>query len=108
VDEPHAFPPHFPGPPFGPPGEDDVVFFRRRVEPPSREDGAGPEDILMRRVPAETASLFRASAGGRGLTHAQYLVALVSLHQRLRELAEQGDETARRELETLGLTTVSV
>jgi hypothetical protein len=107
MNEPHAFPPPFPPPPFGEPGEHDVFFLRRRAERPSGED-AGTEDILMRRVPAETAALFRASAGGRSLTHAQYLVALVSLHQRLRQLAEQGDETARRELEALGLTTVSV
>jgi hypothetical protein len=30
------------------------------------------------------------------------------MHQRLRELAATGDETAKRELESLGLATVSV
>ena len=62
----------------------------------------------MRRVPAETAQRFRAAAGGRAMTHAQFLVALVALHQRLRELADAGNEDAKRELEALGLTTVTV
>ena len=36
---------------------------------------------MLRRVPRETAMQFRAGAGGRGLTHAQYLKALVELHR---------------------------
>jgi hypothetical protein len=51
---------------------------------------------------------YRAGAGGRGLTHAQYLTALVALHARLRELADAGDERLQAELETLGLGTVRV
>jgi hypothetical protein len=84
----------------------DVVFFR----------GPGPEapgdreheDILLRRVPRETAARFRAGAGGRSLTHAQYLTALVELHRRLREAADGGDERNAKELEALGLSSVSV
>lgn len=94
-------------PPFPPPlpGHGDHVFYIR-----SDEDAGGKEheDIMLRRVPRETAMRFRAAAGGRGLTHAQYLSALVSLHGRLRELADAGDEQLRSELDALGLTTVTV
>ena len=92
-----------PPPPFP---HHDVVFFR----------GPGPEgpgdreheDILLRRVPRETAARFRAGAGGRSLTHAQYLAALVELHRRLREAADAGNERVAEELEALGLSSVSV
>jgi hypothetical protein len=94
-----------PPPPFPHPHH-DVVFFR----------GPGPEapgdreheDIMLRRVPRETAARFRAGAGGRALTHAQYLAALVELHRRLREAADRGDERVANELEALGLSSVSV
>jgi hypothetical protein len=46
-------------------------------------------------------------AGGRGLTHAQYLAALVDLHRRVRELADD-DERLRQELDALGLASVTV
>ena len=49
-----------------------------------------------------------AAAGGRGLTHAQYLAALVALHESARGLAESGDEQVAAELERLGLQTVTV
>jgi hypothetical protein len=97
---------HIPVPPPFPHAHHDVVFFR----------GSGPEapgdreheDILLRRVPRETAARFRAGAGGRSLTHAQYLTALVELHRRLREAADGGDEAIAGELEALGLSSVSV
>ncbi len=66
------------------------------------------EDIMLRRVPRETAMRFRAAAGGRGLTHAQYLAALAALHERMRQLADAGDERIAAELEQLGLTSVTV
>jgi predicted esterase len=92
-----------PPPPFP---HHNVVFFRG----PGPE-GAGDrehEDILLRRVPRDTAARFRAGAGGRSLTHAQYLTALVELHRRLREAADGGDERIAGELEALGLSSVSV
>jgi hypothetical protein len=100
-------PPPFP-PPFPPPGR-DVVFFARTGGPADagreqRED----EDIMLRRVPRETAQRFRAAAGARGLTHAQYLAALVALHESARARADRGDDELRAELERLGLTTVSI
>jgi hypothetical protein len=82
----------------------DVLFVRADLPREDRED----EDILLRRVPRETAGRFRAGAGGRGLTHAQYLVALVALHARIRELADGGDPALAQELEQLGLSTVSI
>lgn len=92
-------------PPF-PPAHGDVVFFRHEAE--EGEEGRRTEDIMLRRVPRETAGRFRAGAGGRALTHAQYLSALVELHRRLREQADGGDERARTLLDELGLASVTV
>ena len=94
---PPGFPPH-PGP------GDRVLYFRTE----EAADGKEHEDIMFRRVPREVAMRFRAAAGGRGMTHAQYLTALVSLHASIRERADAGDEGARAVLEALGLQTVAV
>jgi hypothetical protein len=105
VSEDDTFQVPLPPPPFPPP-HGDVLFFRHQVE---REEGTREhEDILLRRVPREVAGRFRAGAGGRGLTHAQYLTALVELHRKLREQADAGDERARALLDELGLTSVTV
>jgi hypothetical protein len=96
-------PPHGPGRRV----ERDVLFFRREAPgggPGERED----EDIMLRRVPRATAQRFRASAGGRGMTHAQYLAALVELHESIRSKADGGSAELQAELERLGLTTVTV
>ncbi|HEY7379575.1 MAG TPA: hypothetical protein VH572_00065 [Gaiella sp.] len=92
-------------PPFPPHGGAKFLFVRSDEE---SAPGKEHEDIMLRRVPRETAMRFRAAAGGRGLTHAQYLTALVALHARLRELADQGDDRLRTELDRLGLTTVQI
>jgi hypothetical protein len=84
--------------------ERDVLFIRRPAESGERED----EDIMLRRVPRPVAQRFRASAGGRGLTHAQYLAALVELHESMRTRADGGDGELAAELERLGLSTVTV
>jgi hypothetical protein len=92
-------------PGFPPPHGDHVVFIQGEAP------GDGPrehEDIMLRRVPRETAMLFRAAAGGRGMTHAQYLAALVDLHGQLRARADAGDDAARELLDALGLQTVAV
>ena len=106
-DEPQDFtipvPPPFP-PPHGPVPH-KVLFFRDEGE---ADPGRTHEDVMLRRVPRETAMRFRAAAGGRSLTHAQYLTALVSLHARVRELADAGDERLAAELDALGLQTVAV
>ena len=106
-DEHETF--NIPLPPPFPPGPGmhrDVLFMRSDAE---GEGGTREhEDIMLRRVPRETAFRFRAAAGGRSLTHAQYLTALVSLHGRIRELADAGDERLAGELERLGLQTVAV
>ena len=95
---PLPFPPH--------PHPHDVIFIRGDgdADPGAREH----EDIMLRRVPREIAMRYRAGAGGRGLTHAQYLTALVELHARVRELADGGDERAGAALDELGLQTVLV
>jgi hypothetical protein len=97
-----APPPPFPG---VPPHAPRMLYVRHR-----EEDGEGRdfEDLMLRKVPRETAMRFRAAAGGRGLTHAQYLTSLVALHEAARALAEGGDEAVHAELERLGLTTVTV
>jgi hypothetical protein len=94
--------------PLPPPG--DVLFFRHEMKsaPPLPEEGRETEDIMLRSVPRATAQRFRAAAGGRGLTHAQYLAALVQLHEALRHRADGGDAEVGAELERLGLSTVSI
>lgn len=107
ITEPRPFtvplPPGF-HPPFPPGPGDKFLWIRSEEESGAKEH----EDIMLRRVPRETAMRFRAAAGGRALTHAQYLTALVGLHARVRELADQGNETLRTELDQLGLATVQV
>ena len=71
-------------------------------------EGREHEDLMFRKVPNDVARRFRAAAGGRALTHAQYLAALVELHESLRRRADDGDEPARAELERLGLQSVTV
>ena len=106
ADEPFTvpLPPGFP--PHPPHGADRVLFFR--TEEADVSSGKEHEDIMLRRVPREVAMRFRAAAGGRAMTHAQYLTALVQLHAALRERADAGDETARATLDALGLQTVAI
>jgi hypothetical protein len=109
MDEPEDFlikVPHVPFPPPLPGAHDRVMFIRGEPE----QEGAAKqhEDIMLRRVPRETAMHFRAAAGGRALTHAQYLAALVELHRRARERADAGDAELQRTLEELGLGSVTV
>ena len=94
-------PPPPPGAPHG-----NFLYVRRGGEESGeeRED----EDIMLRRVPRAVAQRFRAGAGGRGMTHAQYLTALVELHATLRARADAGDDALAAELEKLGLTSVTV
>src|SRR5919197_4308180 len=88
-----------PPPPPGVP-EHDVVFSRHSAPPPEAPtpEGRDHEDIMLRRVPADRARKFRAAAGGRGLTHGQYLAALVALHEAMRRRADEGDEALAAEL----------
>jgi hypothetical protein len=94
-------PPGFPAP-HGP--GDRVLFFRTE----DAAEGKEHEDIMFRRVPRDVAMRFRAGAGGRGMTHAQYLTALVALHAAARERADGGDQGAKDVLGELGLQTVAV
>jgi hypothetical protein len=106
VPEPFTVPvpPGFPPPPHG----GDRVLFFRTDETEGGSGGREHEDIMLRRVPRGVAMRYRAGAGGRAMTHAQYLTALVELHAKIRERADGGDETARTVLEELGLQTVAV
>jgi hypothetical protein len=67
------------------------------------------EDLLIRGVPVDIAARLRSAAGARGLTHAEYLVRLVQLHEAARAAVDAGggDEIATH-LEGLGLATLSV
>jgi len=97
-----------PGPPF-PPGLPDPqgrnVFW---VAESDSSAGRDYEDIMLRRVPAVVAHRFRGAAGARGFTHAQYLSALVSLHEAMRKRADEGDAEVAAALGQLGLGTVSI
>ena len=107
MDDERPEPFTIPVPPgFPPPHGDRVLFFRSEEAEPG--SGKEHEDIMLRRVPRAVAMRFRAAAGGRAMTHAQYLTALVELHAAIRERADAGDETATTVLEELSLQTVSV
>ena len=109
-DEPFTMPLPPPPPGHGP-HEKDVVYFARHVPPPppaEPDEDRQHEDIMLRRVPRDTARRYRAAAGGRGMTHAQYLAALVQLHEAIRARADGGDGELAAELERLGLTSVTV
>jgi len=95
-----------PLPPPPPPGpQRDVVFFRHEGSPQRDREH---EDIMLRKVPADVARRFRAAAGGRALTHAQYLAALVELHESIRRQADAGNGDLAAELDRLGLQSVTV
>ena len=97
-----ASPPFPPGPPFAP---GRTVFWAAESDSPG---GREHEDIMLRRVPAAVAHRFRGAAGARGFTHAQYLSALVSLHEAMRKRADAGDAEVAAALDQLGLGTVSI
>lgn len=98
---------------------DPLAPFRRELAPSKSEnvfyvrmepEGGGREfeDIMMRRVPSAVAYRFRGAAGARSLTHAQYLSALVALHEIMRKRADGGDQSAEAVLAELDLGTVSI
>lgn len=93
-----------PGPLFPPAPGKNLVFWTETDSASGREH----EDIMLRRVPSAVAHRFRGAAGARGLTHAQYLSALVALHETTRQLADAGDAELAALLEQLGLRTVSI
>jgi hypothetical protein len=87
------------------PGPEGVFFWRAEPE------GTGSrefEDIMLRKVPAAVAHRFRGAAGARSFTHAQYLSALVALHEVMRARGDGGDAEATSVLTELGLGTVSI
>jgi hypothetical protein len=94
VPVPGGFPPH---------GE-DAFWFAKSSGGPDR----GFDDLMLRRVPGPVAHRFRGAAGARGFTHAQYLAALVALHEAMRERADGGDSEMAATLDRLGLGTVSI
>jgi hypothetical protein len=105
-DEPDVEPFNIPlpPPPHGLARHEDVVFFARGAGRKSKDH----EDIMLRRVPRAAANRFRGAAGARGLTHGQYLAALVALHEAMRQRADGGDAELAAELEKLALNTVSI
>jgi len=87
------------------PSGKNVVFWSVEAD-----EGGGREyeDIMLRRVPSAVAHHFRGAAGARGLTHAQYLTALVTLHETARRRADAGDTDVAAMIAELGLQTVSI
>ena len=61
---------------------------------------------MTRSISSETRERIRHAARARGMTIAQYLAALVELHDRIRALADDGDLTMTDELDMLGLQAV--
>ena len=62
--------------------------------------------VHVRNVPEETRRLFNIAARRRGQTQADYLAALIALHQRARALADSGYGELQTELKALGLQSV--
>jgi hypothetical protein len=93
-----------PVPPVFPAHGEDVFWFARAGRASDREF----DDMMLRRVPGPVAHRFRGAAGARGFTHAQYLAALVALHEAMRERADGGDAEMAATLDRLGLGTVSI
>lgn len=79
----------------------------RDVDVERVEDGP-PTELLIRGIAGDVGQRFKTAAGARGMKYAEYLGALVSLHDALRRLADEGNDAVRAELERLGLGTVSV
>lgn len=99
--------------------QDSHLSFSGPLAPPAgkiliwRRDAGGPaaddhEDLMLWRVPSSLAHRFRGAAEARGLTPAQHLSALVSLHETMRQQADAGDDHAAALLGGLGLGTVSI
>jgi hypothetical protein len=107
-DDQETFPDHqhLRQPPPGPPGRPagKVLVWRRDTD--STADVY--EDLMVWRMPSLLAHRFRGAAGARGLTLAQHLSALISLHEAMRQRAESGDEQAATLLEQFSLGTVSI
>ena len=61
---------------------------------------------MTRSISSETRERIRHAARARDMTIAQYLAALVELHDRIRALADDGDLTMTDELDMLGLQAV--
>lgn len=95
----------FEGPHSPSPGKD--AFYWTAADPDG-PDGREREDIMLRRVPAAVAHRFQGAAGARGLTHTQYLSALVTLHEAMRKRADERDAEVAAALNQLGLGTVSI
>ena len=104
-DEGRRFHESFPGPLFSPPPGNRLVFWAAESDSPG---GREYEDIMLRRVRGAVAHRFRGAAGARDFTHAQYLAALVALHEAMRQRADGGDAEVAAVLEQLGLGTVSI
>jgi hypothetical protein len=93
-----------PAPAGFPPHGEEVFWFAKASGGPDRQF----DDLMLRRVPGPVAHRFRGAAGARGFTHAQYLAALVALHEAMRERADGGDREMAATLDRLGLGTVSI
>lgn len=72
--------------------------------------------LSIRELDADVIARFNAGARARGWTQAHYLAQLVALHDKMRKVADSGDEmwakeeahaVTANELEALGLQTVT-
>lgn len=62
----------------------------------------------IRSIPDDVAEHIRRAAGAREMTQAEYISALVRLHDAMRARADAGDDGIQTELAALGLETVEV
>ena len=97
--------PHHPGAmPLPPGGPHRMLFMRGEAPAPGERTH---DDLMLRKVPRDAGRRFRAAAGARSMTHAEYLTALVELHEAMRALAPD-DERVAAELARLRLESVTV
>ncbi len=89
------------------PGPGDVFFWKTEPEG-SGDPRVRGHHVAGRFQPRVARHRFRGAAGARSFTHAQYLSALVALHEVMRTRADGGDAEATSVLAELGLGTVSI
>lgn len=71
-----------------------------------RVDDGPPTELLIRGLEPEVARRFKTASGARAMKYADYLGALVKLHDEMRTLADS-DPAVKAALDKLGLQTVT-
>ena len=90
----------------GPRALDALLATVHRVREAVGEPEA-PTDLLVRGMSPRALERFKVGSGARALKYADYLAALLDLHDARRRLADSGDDDVAAILTELGLSTVT-